>query len=52
MSTNRITHRIIEQLPTMVAYVDEDRCFRFVSTAYASFFDLMPDDMLGKPVTA
>ncbi|MAL83132.1 MAG: intracellular signaling protein, partial [Idiomarina sp.] len=51
MSTNRITHRIIEQLPTMVAYVDVERRFRFVNTAYASFFDLTPDDMLGKPVT-
>lgn len=51
MSTNRITHRIIEQLPTMVAYVDVERRFRFVNTAYASFFDLTPDDMLGRPVT-
>jgi len=51
MSTNRITHRIIEQLPTMVAYVDVERRFRFVNTAYASFFDLTPDDMLSKPVT-
>lgn len=51
MSTNHITHKIIEQLPTMVAYVDRDRCFRFMNTAYASFFGLTPDDMLGKSVS-
>lgn len=51
MLKHHITHRIIEQLPTMVAYVDRERLFRFVNTAYASFFDLTPDDMLGKPVS-
>lgn len=51
MSISHITHRIIEQLPTMVAYVDYDRRFRFVNTAYASFFGLTPNGMLGQPVT-
>ncbi|MDV6316614.1 diguanylate cyclase [Idiomarina sp. HP20-50] len=50
MSADHITHKVIAQLPTMVAYVDQSRCFRFVNTAYASFFGLKPDDMLGKPV--
>jgi len=50
MSTNRIIHKIIEQLPTMVAYVDVERRFRFVNTAYASFLGLTADEVLGKPV--
>lgn len=50
MTKHHITHRIIEQLPTMVAYVDRDRLFRYVNTSYAAFFDLTPQEMLGKPL--
>jgi len=51
MKKHHITHRIIEQLPTMVAYIDRARLFRFVNGSYAGFFDLTPEEMLGKPLT-
>jgi len=35
----------------MVAYVDRDRLFRYINMSYAAFFNLNPEEMLGKPLT-
>jgi len=41
---------ITDALPVLIAYVDRDQCYRYVSRAYEDWIGLRPDEIVGRSV--
>ncbi len=50
MPERQLSNKILEKLPTMVAFIDEKRRYRYVNKAYCQFFSLKKAHMLGRYV--
>lgn len=51
MPERQLSNKILEKLPTMVAFIDEKRRYRYVNKAYCKFFNLEKEDMLERFVS-
>ncbi|ASG64740.1 intracellular signaling protein [Idiomarina piscisalsi] len=51
MPERQLSNKILEKLPTMVAFIDEKRRYRYVNKAYCQFFSLKKADILGRFVS-
>ncbi|RYZ17956.1 MAG: PAS domain S-box protein, partial [Sphingobacteriales bacterium] len=41
---------IADALPVLISYIDSDRKYQFANNAYKEWFNMNPDQMVGKPV--
>ena len=51
MPERQLSNKILEKLPTMVAFIDEKRRYRYVNKAYCQFLGLKKEEVLGYSVS-
>ncbi|WP_240665304.1 PAS domain-containing protein [Idiomarina sp. 29L] len=51
MPERQLSNKILEKLPTMVAFIDEKRRYRYINKAYCQFLNLKKADILGRFVS-
>ena len=47
-ASERLLRQMVNSLPAAIALLDVDECYRFVNTQYGDWFDLHPDQIVGR----
>ena len=42
---------VVQSVPALISYIDRDECFAFANEAHRRWFDLEPEQIIGKPLS-